>query len=1170
MTRRMGKLVRVIVAIAVMIILPLGTMITMEPPQKSISPQYASDSEVYSGSSLYNWFGNGSVNSTIGIPPPSIEEPTAHFDYTNANLTPGDNVSFAFYYVNGGSIPLIILFANATGNGTAISFDSASSSVRSPQPVASWLYAVDNPNGAINTAVYNDAFPAFSYDAWYNVTISTSLDTSASMVNVTVITNGSNDGTFQVQDHGTYLGIGNNVFRGPGFNTYFENIVMHAYHPPTYVPRTVTIAPTHNQSAQPYSYKRSGNMVGYGVVGTSSGITLYSAASLTDTFYVRSWNGLLNAYAGGEILFLPGATNTGVSAISYSLGTVYANITYGSRIATWQHTFNYSATVGGTLYSASIAPQWNISAYYSGPITLSLTITDYPGEPYYGSGNTPASPLTYAVSGNGQDNPSTSLVWSGSTSPTAIPFAHGWNWTTNYEFFTPPAGKYYVHYSTTVPTDASYDSQVAAGTNGQFPGVTGGTQMIGFMPENTSSGQPYQLTLSTESYPRVTIVSSADPGDAEFPVTFTAETTGSGVPFSYSWSINGSAMPGNSSEFNHTFASAGSYNVSVIVTDTNGNANTSYMIESINPALAVSIVAGYLKVDVSVQDIFSAQVSGGTGGMSYAWSILGSAFSQENTSYSFNHTGYFYVNLTVTDGIGNTASASITVQVYSSPLVTMQHSSLVASLLSNFNASVTDGLEPYTLSWNISGNTYSGTSISHTFSSAGIKEIRIGLKDGAGFSGTFYFNVSVNLFVSISDTAPIGVAPLAESFSSSVLGGGSPPAYSFKWSFGNGQESVQQNPSESFNAGNYTVNLTVSDAQGSRGYAEVLLMSLPEPVALSYSPTINVTVLTPVSFLAKPSWYPQNSSTTWILPNGQEYSSPGFQYTFPVYAASNIVEADFYYSFNGTSYNYSASLDVRMVPSLPVIVVSGLKDRVTANSTLALSAAQSYSYDAQIVEYQWSYGNITFSGPKQSFSFRSLGSAKITLKVVDSLEATASETLTVQLVKPAASANISMSVRENVSTPNVIFTVKTVSSYAVQDVEAVITGPSGSGETFFASYESGSGNTTYWSLALNEYNYSSGTYDVQFVAFTANDSNYSVASFSVSPSLVQPTTGLGLNYIVNALGGPTGFLTLVGVLIAAITVAVSVKQRGTQVVDIGSDQYESKPGGNLKRVKKVK
>ena len=130
---------------------------------------------------------------------------------------------------------------------------------------------------------------------------------------------------------------------------------------------------------------------------------------------------------------------------------------------------------------------------------------------------------------------------------------------------------------------------------------------------------------------------------------------------------------------------------------------------------------------------------------------------------------------------------------------------------------------------------------------------------------------------------------------------------------------MSASPSEPFNAGNYTVNLTVTDQGGAEGYSNLQIESLPPPVSLSYSPDSNVTVLTQIEFTAAPAWYANNSSITWNMPNGNQYSSLEFNYTFPAYAASNNVTADYSYTFNGAQ-TYKTNLLVRMVPSLPVIL----------------------------------------------------------------------------------------------------------------------------------------------------------------------------------------------------------------------------------------------------------
>ena len=176
-------------------------------------------------------------------------------------------------------------------------------------------------------------------------------------------------------------------------------------------------------------------------------------------------------------------------------------------------------------------------------------------------------------------------------------------------------------------------------------------------------------------------------------------------------------------------------------------------------------------------------------------------------------------------------------------------------------------------------------------------------------------------------------------------------------------------------------------------------------MGLSYSPDSSVTVLTQVEFNASPAWYAQNSSIVWNLPNGNQYSSMGFNYTFPAYSAINNVTVDFSYNFNGPQ-TYKTNLVVRMVPSLPVIQVSGYRSNVLVNSSITLDASGSFSYDSSIKEYRWSYDNVTYGQSSQTFTFRHTGTKDITVKVIDELGAESSQTLVVKVSAPTTSNDI--------------------------------------------------------------------------------------------------------------------------------------------------------------------
>ena len=384
----------------------------------------------------------------------------------------------------------------------------------------------------------------------------------------------------------------------------------------------------------------------------------------------------------------------------------------------------------------------------------------------------------------------------------------------------------------------------------------------------------------------------------------------------------------------------------------------------------------------------------------------------------------------------------------------LSYATPTASTNTEINASmpgIASGNASYSLAWIFNdGSRASGYSANHTYSTAGVHDLRVNVTNVTGAVEMHYFNVTVDLYVSISDSTVSGIAPLQESFDSSVLGGSS---YSYSWNFGNGATSVSSSPSENFGMGNFTVNLEVTDQSGDKGYASIIVVSLPEPVSLSYSPMTNVTVLTSVNFEARPAWYASNSSILWTLSNRNQYLSMSFNYTFPVYSASNSVFVQFQYYDNG-SRSYNTSMDVKMVPSIPVLQVSGIKSTILVNTTLTLNASSSFSYDAAIQDYQWTYNNVTYGNPVQSFFFSSTGTSNVTLKITDSLGAIASETFHISIVKPSESSSINISVNVTGGSQFVNFRINVTSNQAIQSVEAVISGPSSSGNTYFARYES--------------------------------------------------------------------------------------------------------------------
>ena len=124
--------------------------------------------------------------------------------------------------------------------------------------------------------------------------------------------------------------------------------------------------------------------------------------------------------------------------------------------------------------------------------------------------------------------------------------------------------------------------------------------------------------------------------------TFTANASGgSGVYSSYRWYVNGALQSGQTtSTFSFSAVSAGSYLITVTVTDSLGttSAQSTAASVTVNAFPNVSVApAAALKMDVGQIQMFNATVVGGSGALSYQWYLDDSAVSGQTTSaYNYN------------------------------------------------------------------------------------------------------------------------------------------------------------------------------------------------------------------------------------------------------------------------------------------------------------------------------------------------------------------------------------------------------------------------------------------------------------------------------------------------------------------------------------------------------
>jgi len=262
-------------------------------------------------------------------------------------------------------------------------------------------------------------------------------------------------------------------------------------------------------------------------------------------------------------------------------------------------------------------------------------------------------------------------------------------------------------------------------------------------PYNVDTGLTATFVASPRSYlvPPLTIQFDASGSSAD-----------QGVIVLYSWNF-GDGRTGSGRIVLHTYSSAGSYTVSLTVTDTQGAT------DSITLTIQVSMDGG-VEGNIKPSANFTASPTSGTAPLavdfdasgssdpdgsitSYNWTFGdGSTGTGVTTSHTYNTAGTYTVSLTVIDGQGATGSTTRIIQVNTSG----ENASPIAS----FTASATSGVAPLAVDFNASGSsdpdgsiasynwafgdgtTGTGVTTSHTYSIPGTYTARLTVTDNEG------------------------------------------------------------------------------------------------------------------------------------------------------------------------------------------------------------------------------------------------------------------------------------------------------------------------------------------------------------------------------------------------------------------------------------------------------
>ena len=304
-----------------------------------------------------------------------------------------------------------------------------------------------------------------------------------------------------------------------------------------------------------------------------------------------------------------------------------------------------------------------------------------------------------------------------------------------------------------------------------------------------------------------------------------------GAVASFAWDFGDGTPGGAGMRVQHSYGQAGTYTVSLTVTDASGVANTSVQSVTVAaPPVNSPPVASFTFAASGLVVGFDGSGSSDAEGAvaSFAWDFgdgtPGGAGIR--VQHSYGQAGTYTVSLTVTDasGVANTSVQSVTVAappVNSPPVASFTFAA--SGLVVGFDGSGSSDAEGAVASfaWDFGDGTPGGAGmrVQHSYGQAGTYTVSLTVTDASGVANTSVQSVTVA-------APPVNSPPVASfTFAASGLvvgfdGSGSSDAEgavaSFAWDFGDGTPGgagmrVQHSYGQ---AGTYTVSLTVTDASG--------------------------------------------------------------------------------------------------------------------------------------------------------------------------------------------------------------------------------------------------------------------------------------------------------------------------------------------------------------------
>ncbi len=475
-------------------------------------------------------------------------------------------------------------------------------------------------------------------------------------------------------------------------------------------------------------------------------------------------------------------------------------------------------------------------------------------------------------------------------------------------------------------------------------------------------------------------------------VVFTDLSTDDGFLVDWFWGF-GDGATSNEQNPTHAYTSAGTFDVTLTVTDDEGAADTVTMPVAVgvgDPPVAGFSLSPLLPVAGEVVQFTDESTDPDNRIVSHLYDFGdGSTSPEANPTHTYSDSGNVDVTLTVTDEAGNQNSLTLTgvpirarpVADFSAPAAT---SVGVSTLFENQSTDQDGTLVAY--SWDFGdGASSTAESPTHTYTTAGNFNVTLTVTDAHGLTAAITNAVQVgaggapSADFSFSPVSP--VVGVNVSFTDLSTDDGTITAWS--WQFGDGGTSEGQNPTHSYGAsGDFTVTLTVTDSDGAVNTTDQVVS-----VGSGASPTAAFTPAAPfvvggVTPFNDESTDPDNRIVSWLWDFGDGGSSTE-QNPSHVYTARGSVDVSL------TVTDEAGSSDTLTITGVPVIGRPSASFLFAPAEPTTADAVQftdtSAAPDGTIVSRSWDFDDGTNSDLQDpTHTFPAGGIFNVRLTVTDS------------------------------------------------------------------------------------------------------------------------------------------------------------------------------------------